>query len=136
MKQIVLLEVGPEIHEFLEVAMQPELPAFDLAAILDQVLHAICNSLDQKDDHNSLALTAGELAYGEGMFEGPHEGCGLPLHTKIALFEAVMRLGWKLRQHLLSLYLVSNSGKTFAHRFREIERDHLLFLEVDFVGGY
>ena len=135
MGQIVLLDVGPEIQEFLEVVMQPHLPAFDLAAILDQVLSVFANIRNPQDDEHSLALVAGLMAYGESMFEGPREGLGLSLQDRVSLFEAVMRLGWQLRLHLVSLNLVDNTGRHFAHRFREIERDHLLFLEVDNLGS-
>lgn len=130
--RIVIMEVGDEVHEFLEAVGAEDLPTIDLAAVMDQVVASISSPDDPKDDHETLALVAGHMAYGEGLHEGPLEmGDGWSLQQKSTVFDAVMQLGWRMRYRIVDLGLVDADRRFFSHRFKEIERDHILRLEQD-----
>lgn len=130
--RIVIMEVGEEVHEFLAAIEAGDLPTIDLAAVMDQVVASINSPDDPKDDHETLALVAGHMAYGEGLHEGPIEtGDGWSLQQKSAVFDAVMQLGWRMRYRITDLGLVDADRRFFSHRFKEIERDHILRLEQD-----
>jgi hypothetical protein len=126
------MEVGEEVHEFLETIGDKDLPTIDLAAVMDQIVASINTPDDPKDDHETLALVAGLMAYGEGLHEGPFEmGDGWSLQQKSAVFDAVMQLGWRMRYRIADLGLIDAERRFFSHRFKEIERDHILRLEQD-----
>lgn len=130
--RVVIMEVGEEVHEFLATIEAKDLPTIDLAAVMDQVVASINSPDDPKDDHETLALVAGLMAYGEGLHEGPLEtGDGWSLQQKSAVFDAVMQLGWRMRYRIADLGLVDADRRFFSHRFKEIERDHILRLEQD-----
>jgi hypothetical protein len=126
------MEVGEEVGEFLETIHAKDLPTIDLAAVMDQVVASINSPDDPRDDHETLALVAGHMAYGEGLHEGPVEMAdGWSLQQKSAVFEAVMQLGWRMRYRIADLGLIEANRRFFSHRFKEIERDHILRLEQD-----
>lgn len=128
----VIMEVGDEVHEFLETIQAEDLPIIDLAAVMEQVVATINSPDDPKDDHETLALVAGFMAYGEGLHEGPVDfDDGWSAQQKSVVFDAVMQLGWRMRYRIHDLGLIYPDRRFFSHRFKEIERDHILRLEQD-----
>lgn len=130
--RVVIMEVGEEVSEFLEAIQAEDLPTIDLAAVMDQVVACVNHPDDPKDDHETLALVAGYMAYGEGLHEGPIDLTdGWSPQQKSGVFDAVMQLGWRMRYRIADLGLVQEDRRFFSHRFKEIERDHILRLEQD-----
>lgn len=129
-KEMVLLDVHQEVNDFLETCQSLDIPPPKLRLLMDQLFDAIVSYADALDDHNTLALVAASVAYGEGMLDGgQYEGQGLPPKRQQHLFEAVMQLGLCLRTRLVDLRLCDHNGVQFSHHFKEIERDHLLILQ-------
>jgi len=131
MKPIVLLEVGDEVNAFLEAIDANALPTIDMDQVLDCVLGSLADPRNKTVDQANLAFLAADIAYGEGMLSGPQEGDGFSAQQRHAMVLAVMELGAQLRYRLMDLKLISQDGATYSHRFKEIERDHLLRLEQD-----
>jgi hypothetical protein len=127
------MEVGEEIHEFLETIEAGDLPVIDLDSVMEQVMSTMNDPADPKDDHSTLAIVAGYMAYGEGLHEGPYdpEYFGWSPQQKNTVFDAVMKLGWRMRYRVMDLRLIDEQHGVFSHRFKEIERDHILRLEQD-----
>lgn len=130
-KPYLLMEVGSEIHEFLETIEVHDLPTVDLSSVLDQVFGAFVNPSNPETDRSICELIAGSMAYGDGMHEGIYEGAGLNPNKKQCIYNAVMRLGERMRFRLIALNLTEPDGRAYSHRFKEIERDHLLRLEKE-----
>jgi hypothetical protein len=135
MSGIILLDVRDEIAEFLQVTDKPELPTMDLSSALDSIISSIQYPSNSAEDLKTLAMTAGYLAYGEGLYSGPRESVLMDMAVKASIYEAIMLLGAKLRQRLVHLHFHDQNQQQFTHRFREIERDRYLKLErVEFLG--
>lgn len=129
MSGIILIDVRDEIAEFLQVTDRPDLPTMDLASALESIISSIQDPQNAQADLQSLAMTAGYLAYGEGLFSGPRESVLMDMAIKASIYEAIMLLGARLRTKLIGLHFHDQNQQQFTHRFREIERDRYLKLE-------
>ena len=129
-----LLEVGEEIHQFLKSMDSAGVHTFSLDELLAR-LFSVINTADDggKDDNSSLALLAATMMHIEGL---PGAGTAadvteMTLNDKAYICLELVRLGSRLRERLKSLYITTGDGRHFAHRYKGIERDHLLTLEYD-----
>lgn len=127
---VIIMEVGQEVSEFMKEIEAHDLPTIDVDQLLECVLGSLDSPNNPKEDYANLAFVAQDIAYGEGILSGPMEGDGYSISQRHAIFEAFMTLGEHLRWRVMDLGLVNDQG-CYSHRFKEIKRDHILRLEQD-----